>query len=130
MNIEQDIIDYIELVDSQYKHARAMRYSRISEWWGTWSRRMNLEIREKIESGKHPQPILLKQILPYWLTISQLLELHVKHRMTKGGEKRRLSREARLIKSEIMNGKANNNAAKNYTITQMAQMAFSSSAKR
>ena len=130
MKIEQDIIDYIELIDLQYKHARIMRYSRLSEWWGIWSRKMNLEIRKKIESGKHPQPILLKQIFPYWLIISQLLELHVKHRMTKGGEKRRLNSEAHLIKSEIINGKANNNAAKNYTITQMAQMAFSSSVKR
>jgi len=128
MKIEQDIIGYIELIDKQYKTARTMRYSRFSDWWGIWSRKMNLEIREKVESGKHPQPILLKQVFPYWITMSKLLELHVRHRLTKGGEKRRLNSEARLIKSEILNGKANN-AAKNYTVTQMAQMAFSS-AKR
>ena len=69
MEVAQDVLNYIELIDKKYIEAKRLRTSRFdNEGWGFWSREMNLEIRAKIEDGKHSQITLLKSILPYWLT--------------------------------------------------------------
>ena len=107
MEVAQDILDYIELIDSKYVEAKRLRISRFdNEGWGFWSRDMNLEIRAKVEGGKHSQPALLKSILPYWLTTSELLELHHKSKISGLAKKKRLSKERSAIKDDIMGGKS------------------------
>lgn len=106
MEIHEDILNYLELIDQKYFEAKRKRLSRFSVEWGTFSRGMNLEIRAKIEEGKHPQTPLLKSILPYWLTTSELLELHFKSRILKRVKKRQLSKQRQAIKDDIMGGKS------------------------
>lgn len=106
MEIHDDIINYLELIDEKYIEAKRKRLSRFSVEWGTFSRGMNLEIREKIENGDHPQIPLLKSILPYWLTTSELLELHYKSKILKRSKKRQLSKKRQAIKDDIMGGNA------------------------
>ena len=107
MEVEQDVLNYIKLIDEKYVEAKRLRVSRFdNDGWGFWSRDMNLEIRAKVEGGKHSQPALLKSILPYWLTTSELLELHHKSKVSGLAKKKRLSKERAAIKDDIMGGKS------------------------
>lgn len=107
MEVAQDVLNYIKLIDEKYIEAKRLRVSRFdNEGWGFWSRDMNLEIRAKVEGGKHSQPALLKSILPYWLTTSELLELHHKSKISGLAKKKRLSKERSAIKDDIMGGKS------------------------
>jgi len=105
MEVSQDILNYIKLIDDKYIEAKRLRVSRFDdEGWGFWSTEMNLEIRAKVEDGKHPQIALLNSILPYWLKVSELLELHHRSRVVGDGKKRKLSKEVSKIKADIMRG--------------------------
>jgi len=102
MQTEQDIVDYIEQIDAKFLEGKKAKWSRFGVEWGTWSRKMNLEIRAKLEAGDHPQPLLLKMILPYWLLKSQLLELYHKSKHYGQAKKMRTAKEAREMKEDIL----------------------------
>ena len=107
MIIEQDILDYLDLIDAKYVEAKEKGLSRLDVEWGIWSGRMNREIRKKRESGEHPQKTLLHQVFVYWQNRSQLLEAHFEKSRFFGNSKiKKLSREGKKIKKEIMDGKA------------------------
>jgi len=121
MEVAQDVLNYVELIDEKYTEAKGLRISRFdNEGWGFWSRDMNLEIRAKVEDGKHSQITLLKSILPYWLTTSELLELHHKSRISGKSKKKRLSKERAAIKDDIMGG----NSISGLSIKDIAARAF------
>jgi len=121
MEVSQDVLDYIELIDEKYVEAKRLRVSRFDdEGWGFWSREMNLEIRAKVEDGKHPQVALLKSILPYWLTTSELLELHHRSKVSGLAKKKRLSKERAAIKDDIMGG----DSISGLSIKEIAARAF------
>jgi len=105
--ISTDILNYIELIDSKTQEALTNNVGRFSQDWGIWSRDMNVEIRKKIESGDHPQRPLLKQILPYWLNRSALIEL--KHQNENNAKSRlkikALEKEGHRLRRNILQGK-------------------------
>ena len=102
METAQDIVQYLDGIDAKFLEAKRGRWTRFGPSWGEWSRNMNLEIREKLESGDHPQPLLLKMILPYWLMRSQLLELHHKSRLYGSAKKQRLLVQIREMREDIL----------------------------
>jgi hypothetical protein len=106
MEIHEDILNYLEIIDQKYLEAKKKRLSRFSIEWGTFSRGMNLEIREKIEKKEHPQIPLLKSVFQYWLVTSELLELHFKSKILKQAKKKQLSKQRRAIKDDILGGNA------------------------
>ena len=104
MQIAQDIIDYIDLIDEQYSKYRG-QISRVDPVWGTWSIKMNLEIRAKAENedDPHPQPLILKMIMLYWIKKSQLLEMHFGASKHYGQSKRkRFAKDVRKIRDDIL----------------------------
>lgn len=102
-----NVQNYIELIDSKYLEAKKKRISRYDPKWGLWSRNMNLEIRQKINTIKNKADIaMLKSILPYWLVTSELLELHHKSRILGSSKKEKLSKQRHDIKDDIIGGEA------------------------
>ncbi len=94
---------YLDLINKNYLAAKKSRTSRFSIEWGKWSREMNIETRELIES-KNPQALELKYVFIYWTIKSQLLELYHKGKILKLGTKKRLEKEARVLKKDILSG--------------------------
>lgn len=103
MQIEQDIMLYLDVIDEQYRQGKGS-ISRLDPEWGTWSRGMNLEIRAKLENKEspHPQPMLLKLVTLYWLQRSRLLELHFKSKLHGQVKKRRLLAEIKKTREDIL----------------------------
>lgn len=103
MQIEQDIILYLDVIDEQYRQGKGS-ISRLDPEWGIWSRGMNLEIRAKLEDKEspHPQPMLLKLVTLYWLQRSRLLELHFKSKFHGQVKKKRLLKEIKQIREDIL----------------------------
>jgi len=107
METSTNVQKYIESIDSKFMEAKKKRISRYSPEWGIWSRNMNLEIRKKIGlSTDRVETAMLNSILPYWLVASELLELHHKSRILGLNKKKRLSKQRRDIKDDILGGKA------------------------
>lgn len=71
-------IDYINIIDEQYNSCKKQGLSRTSLEWGMFSSEMNRELRLRIESGDK-EHLILKYVFTYWVTVSQLLELHFKY---------------------------------------------------
>uniref|UniRef100_A0A6M3LNS3 Terminase n=1 Tax=viral metagenome TaxID=1070528 RepID=A0A6M3LNS3_9ZZZZ len=94
--IPPDVLDYLALIDDKYDEAKKERLSRFSTEWGTWSREMNLATKGK-------DGLAYKYLFVYWVTMSQLLELHHISRF-KAGKKRRLAKEANKYKEIILDG--------------------------
>ena len=107
METSTNVQKYIETIDSKFMEAKKKRISRYSPEWGIWSRDMNLEIRKSIGSCKNDIEIaMLNSILPYWLVTSELLELHHKSKISGLSKKKRLSKQRREIKDDILGGNA------------------------
>lgn len=102
-----EAIEYLDKIDEAYVKGKLAGISRYSIEWGGFSRKMNLEIRAKIESN-HPEKLLLKMILPYWFNRSIMLEIYFsnKHKIRKN-RLRLLSNECEQIREDISSGKAN-----------------------
>jgi len=108
MDLNEEIIDYLELIDNQYSKAKDKGLSRMSVEWGIWSTKMNREILKKIKD-KHPLKEELHRVYycwhgvyDYWVVKSQLLELHYKSRFFKLITKSRLNKECEKIKELIL----------------------------
>ena len=57
MTKEEKIIEaigYLEYIDGQFFVHKRERLSRYSEEWGTWSRKMNIELRQKEKENQLP----------------------------------------------------------------------------
>ena len=107
MNIEvtQEVKDYVTLIDTKYRQAKEKELSRMSVEWGKWSRKMNLEVREKSKEEYGPQYVLFRYIFMYWVNRSELLELHYQHKYKKG-LKKQTARRGKHIKQIILSGDA------------------------
>ena len=103
MKPSEEVLKYVALIDDKYLEAKKQGLGRFSEFWGKWSREMNLETRQLVED-KHPETALLNYVFVYWVNRSQLLDLHARHRMFKGSIKKRLAREGKKIKALILSG--------------------------
>lgn len=95
--------EYIELIDRKYLEAKKKKLSRMSVEWGKWSREMNLELRQRIESRSDPEELRLKHVVVYWTLRSQLLELHYSKPNFGLVKKKKLSKECRQMKETILN---------------------------
>lgn len=87
---------FVELIDEFYHNAKLEKLSRFSIKWGRWSTKMNVELRQRIETKRDPEELKLKHVFIYWTLKSQLLELYYRYpsRAFKAGQKRRLLKEA------------------------------------
>ena len=116
-----NVQEYIQLIDRKFFEAKKKRISRFDTEWGIWSRDMNLEIRKKVGKCKDSGEIaMLNSILPYWLITSELVELHHKSRILGTSKKKKLARERRDIKDDILGG----NAISEISIKELAARAF------
>jgi len=107
METLKNVQDYITLIDSKFAEAKRTRVSRFDPKWGIWSRKMNLKIRKQIDSTKNiPDKALLKSILPYWIVVSELLELHHKSKLTGSNKKKKLAKERKVLRDDILGGNA------------------------
>jgi len=104
IEVSKDIIAYLDKIDEMYDICKAKRLSRFSTEWGLWSTGFNREIRSIIVKKQHPQILLLKSILPYWIVTSELLELHFKSKIHGESKKRKLGKDRKNIKNDIMGG--------------------------
>jgi len=96
--------DFLDLIDEKYFGARKKRISRLSVEWGKWSREMNLELRERIESGKDKEELELKYVIIYWTIRSKMLELVHKSKFLRRNKIKKLAKEALDIKQIILTG--------------------------
>lgn len=103
MRIEQDILTCLDVIDEQYRQGKGS-ISRLDPKWGIWSRGMNLEIRAKLDDKEnpHPQPMLLKMVTIYWTQRSKLLELHFKSKFHGQVKKKKLMKEIKQIREDIL----------------------------
>ena len=100
-----ETITYLDKIDEAYFKGKISGLSRYSIEWGKFSREMNLEVRKKIETG-HPEKLLLKMIMPYWINRSVQLEIYFekKHKIRQN-RLRFLSKECERIRKDIGQGK-------------------------
>jgi hypothetical protein len=68
--------EFINEIDTEFLKAKKQGLSRLNIKWGKWSRKLNLRIREKIESDDPKASLLFKYVFMYWVNRSQLLELY------------------------------------------------------
>jgi len=96
---------YIEEVDNAYAECRNDRLSRFSDKWDTFSRKIN---KERLAFTKtltdENEKSLLNQCLSYWFNRYELLELHSKSKLFGGSKKKRLAKEGKKIREDVLNG--------------------------
>jgi hypothetical protein len=97
---------FIIAIDEKYSELKG-KEDRLSLKWGHFSRGMNVQIREYIESLPEKSQIRERyhytQI--YWSCKSRLLDLHMKHKLLGKGKIKKESKMAKDIKSMILTGK-------------------------
>jgi len=103
----EEITEIVKIIDTKYLAAKKQKLSRYSVEWGLWSRKMNIQIRESIESkeGEVSDQIKtsLKYLFNYWITTSRLLESCFRFRLSRLGEKRRITDEIKELRESILN---------------------------
>jgi len=97
-DVPQDVLDYVNLIDTEYSEAKIAKLSRFDVKWGKWSREMNIATKNK-------PGLAYRYLFTYWIIKSQLLELHFKTRF-KQANKKRLAKEAGQVKEYILKGDA------------------------
>lgn len=125
--INTETIAYLDKIDDAYIKGKLHGLSRYSIEWGGFSREMNLEIRGKVESN-HPEKLLLKMIMPYWINRSVMLEIYFerKHKIRKN-RLRFLSKECERIRKDISKSKSNQSDM--LTMVDIARMSLQGSAR-
>ena len=102
-----ETIAYLDKIDAAYANGKLRGLSRYSTQWGIFSRDMNLEIRNKIESN-HPEKLLLKMIVGYWLNRSIMLEIYFERKnKIRKNRLRFLSKDCDRIRKDISKSKSN-----------------------
>jgi len=104
MPVSQEIADFVQEIDDNYKRARFNRVSRMDITWGKWSRDLNLRMRARQDESIDPNKSLLVWCFMYWMNRSQLLELYFKHRLTRERAKRNLAEEGEQMRKTIISG--------------------------
>ena len=101
---EQEAKQYVADIRAKYYEFKRDRKSRMDVEWGKWSRKMNLELKDKMNTYAMPHSTLMKYVFFYWVNRSQLLELHHRHKIGKQGKKRELEKEAKDLLKIINSG--------------------------
>jgi hypothetical protein len=102
MKCPAEIIKLVEIIDEKYREYKG-EVSRFSIEWGTWSRKMNLDVRKKIETN-HEYKTFYQYIYIYWVNRSQLIELNFGPWAISHGKKKKIAREGAKIKKYILSG--------------------------
>lgn len=92
----------IDFIREQYQLNKG-KLSRIDTKWGGWSTEMNQTIRRYTKTYKNKTSLVLVYLFMYWVIISRLLELDFKSKLGKLGEKRKLRKQARDLRTLIIN---------------------------
>lgn len=97
---------YINKIDAEYSDCKLSRLSMFSDEWDIFSRKINAERSEVIKSlDDEKTESLLNQCLSYWFNRSELLELHSKSKIFGNSKRKKLAKEGKKIKKDILNGK-------------------------
>jgi len=97
------IKNYLDLIDLKYMEAKKSRISRFSVEWSVWSREVNIETQKMIKAN-HLQSLELKYVFIYWVNMSQLLELYHKSKLGRLGLKKKIEKESKSLRKEILSG--------------------------
>lgn len=97
-----EIEEYIKLIDDKYYEAKRNKISRFDILWGKWSREMNLEIKDRLQTKNAPETPRLKMVVFYWIIRSQLLENYYKHTIQGFLKRKKLNNEANAMKEMIL----------------------------
>lgn len=98
--------DYINSVDEMYLECKAKKLSRFSDDWDTFSRKINKERLEIVKSSNSEKDVqLFNQCLSYWFNRSELLELHTKNKLLSHSKRKKLAKEGKKIRKDILDGK-------------------------
>lgn len=96
---------YIKTVDEAYLDCKQKRLSRFSGEWDAFSREINKKRLQAVKNtnGKKLES-LFNQCLSYWFNRSELLDLHTKSKLIGLGKKKKLAKEGKKIRENILNG--------------------------
>ena len=96
---------YIKKIDEVYLECKQKRLSRFSDEWDSFSRAINRERLKVIKNtnGRKTES-LFNQCLSYWFNRSELLDLHTKSKLIGLGKKKKLAKEGKKIREDILNG--------------------------
>jgi len=95
------VTTYVEEIDIRYREAKRDRiHPRQDIAYQKWAANMNRAILNHITSG-HEDAERLKYVHGYGLAKTQLLELHIKSRILKKGQKRRLREHIKGLRKII-----------------------------
>ena len=96
---------YIKAIDEAYLDCKQKRLSRFSDEWDVFSRRINRKRLEVIKDIKDEKiESLFNQCLSYWFNRSELLELHTKNKFVGQNRRKKLAKEGKKIRENILNG--------------------------
>lgn len=104
--MEITAIEYVNQIDVMFKECFDAQMSRLDQYWGVWSGKVNRATKKMIED-KHPDSLMLKYGFVYWVIASELLEINHK---TKGGKffgknkLRKKKNEMKEVRNIIDNG--------------------------
>jgi hypothetical protein len=98
-------IEYMEIISRKYQECKKEGLGRMSMEWSLFSSEMNRETRHRIERND-PDSLGLKYVFIYWVTISQLLDLHFTYKGKPFGKNKikKKQREVMEIRNIIVNG--------------------------
>ena len=115
--------DLVKIIDSKFFEAKKAKLSRYDTAWGSWSREMNVSIRERIGLNLEPDYIIegLKYVFIYWITVSNILEMfNTFGSLLHFGKRKKFEREAMNIKTIII--KESYGKLKNMGFTDLADV--------
>jgi len=96
-------IQFLELIDEFYSHAKENSVSRFDVQWGKWSAKMNREINLRKKAGD-PESDKLTHVTIYWVLKSQMLELYCRKPLFYSVSVKPLEVEAETVKEMIISG--------------------------
>jgi len=97
--------EVMEAIDEKFESLKG-KVNRIDLKWGIWSRIMNLYINSKrkvLKPGDESTRWMFVAI--YWTIRSRMLDLHMKHKITRAGRMRKETRDLKIVKSSILSPK-------------------------
>ena len=96
---------YVKMVDEAYLDCKQKRLSRFSDEWNAFPRVINRERLEFIKDiADKKLESLFNQCLSYWFNRSELLELHLKNKLLNNSKRKKLAKEGKKIRENILNG--------------------------
>ena len=96
---------YVKTVDEAYLDCKQKRLSRFSDEWDMFSRKINRERLQAIKNTNgRKEESFFNQCLSYWFNRSELLELYTKSKLIGLAKRKKLAKEGKKIREDILNG--------------------------